>query len=199
MPARGTERVFLDRPQIVSLVSRAAAIIVTSLTEQTLPLGYLIGGFKYELAMRHPDRHDGIFLSLYAESHRCTRSIDMASEKTYLEAIGRIEADVNGVIATAAVDMDSGMTLASKSNRADFDLTVASAYNSELVKQKLKIMQALHLKSTLEDMLLTLSDQIHLIKIFPGSKTFLYLAADKGSTNLAILRSAVARHCAGID
>jgi predicted regulator of Ras-like GTPase activity (Roadblock/LC7/MglB family) len=123
----------------------------------------------------------------------------MASEKTYLEAISRIEADVNGVIATAAVDMDSGMTLASKSNRADFDLTVASAYNSELVKQKLKIMQALHLKSTLEDMLLTLSDQIHLIKIFPGSKTFLYLAADKGSTNLAILRSAVARHCAGID
>ena len=59
------------------------------------------------------------------------------------------------------------MTLAAKSVRSDFDLAVASAYNSELVKQKLKIMKALGLKTTLEDILLTLGDQIHLIKIFP--------------------------------
>ena len=118
----------------------------------------------------------------------------MATEKALLESIAKIEADVNGVIATAAVDLESGMTLAAKSNRSDFDLGVASAYNSELVKQKLKIMRALHLKCDLEDMLLTLSDQIHLIKILPGNASFLYLAADRGSTNLAILRSAVAKH-----
>lgn len=122
----------------------------------------------------------------------------MSTEKAYLDAISRIETDVSGVIATAAVDLDSGMTLASKSNRSEFDLTVASAYNSELVKQKMKIMGALNLKSTLEDMLLTLSDQIHLIKILPGSKAFLYLAAERGSTNLAILRTAVAKHCSGL-
>jgi hypothetical protein len=123
----------------------------------------------------------------------------MASEKILLEAIAKIEADVSGVIATAAVDLESGMTLAAKSNRADFDLTVASAYNSELVKQKLKIMKALNLKSTLEDMVLTLSDQIHVIKILPGAASFLYLAADRGSTNLAILRSAVTKHSAGLE
>ncbi len=122
----------------------------------------------------------------------------MSTEKAYLDAISRIETDVSGVIATAAVDLDSGMTLASKSNRSEFDLTVASAYNSELVKQKMKIMGALNLKSTLEDMLLTLSDQIHLIKILPGGKAFLYLAAERGSTNLAILRTAVAKHCSGL-
>jgi len=122
----------------------------------------------------------------------------LSTEKAYLDAISRIETDVSGVIATAAVDLDSGMTLASKSNRSEFDLTVASAYNSELVKQKMKIMGALNLKSTLEDMLLTLSDQIHLIKILPGSKAFLYLAAERGSTNLAILRTAVAKHCSGL-
>jgi hypothetical protein len=122
----------------------------------------------------------------------------LSTEKAYLDAISRIETDVSGVIATAAVDLDSGMTLASKSNRSEFDLTVASAYNSELVKQKMKIMGALNLKSTLEDMLLTLSDQIHLIKILPGGKAFLYLAAERGSTNLAILRTAVAKHCSGL-
>ena len=118
----------------------------------------------------------------------------MATEKALLDSIARIEADVNGVIATAAVDLESGMTLAAKSNRPEFDLGVASAYNSELVKQKMKIMRALNLKCDLEDMLLTLSDQIHLIKILPGNASFLYLAAERGSTNLAILRSAVSKH-----
>jgi hypothetical protein len=118
----------------------------------------------------------------------------MAQEKVLAELIARIEQDVSGVIATAAVDLESGMTLASKSNRADFDLTVASAYNSELVKQKLKIMQALKLKSELEDMLLTLTDQIHLIKFLPNKTSFLYVAVDRSATNLAILRSAVIKH-----
>jgi hypothetical protein len=123
----------------------------------------------------------------------------MAHEKALLDAIAKIEADVSGVIATAAVDMESGMTLAAKSNRPDFDLSVASAYNSELVKQKLKIVRALNLKTTLEDMLLTLGDQFHPIKILPGGSSFLYLAADRNATNLAILRIAVNKHCSGLN
>jgi hypothetical protein len=122
----------------------------------------------------------------------------MTNEKSLLETIAKIEADVTGVIATAAVDLESGMTLAAKSNRGDFDLTVASAYNSELVKQKLKIMRALNLKAALEDMVLTLSDQFHLIKLLPGGTSFLYLAADRSATNLAILRNAVNKHCNGL-
>ena len=121
----------------------------------------------------------------------------MATEKDLLDAIGKIEADVSGFIAASFVDLESGMTLAAKSNRSDFDLSVASAYNSEMVKQKLKIMKALNLRTTLEDMLLTLGDQIHLIRmVTPG--TFLYFAADKSGTNLAIVRSAVLRHTTGL-
>jgi hypothetical protein len=118
----------------------------------------------------------------------------MASEKTLLDVIGKIESDVNGVIAAAVVDLDSGMTLAAKSNRGDFDLAVASAYNSEFVKQKMKIMKALNLKASLEDILLTLSDQLHLIKFLPGGTSFLYLAAERSGTNLAILRTSVAKN-----
>ena len=122
----------------------------------------------------------------------------MANEKALLDVIAKIEGDVNGVVATAVVDLDSGMTLAAKSNRSDFDLAVASAYNSELVKQKMKIMKALNLKDGLEDMLLTLSSQFHLIKFLPGGSSFLYLAAEKSGTNLAILRNSVAKHLAVI-
>jgi hypothetical protein len=121
----------------------------------------------------------------------------MASEKDLMDAILRIEADITSFIAASFVDLESGMTLAAKSNRSDFDLSVASAYNSEMVKQKLKIMKALNLKTHLEDMLLTLGDQIHLIRmITPG--TFMYLAADRSGTNLAIVRSAVMKHTTGL-
>jgi hypothetical protein len=121
----------------------------------------------------------------------------MASEKDLMDAIHKIEADISSFIAASFVDLESGMTLAAKSNRAEFDLSVASAYNSEMVKQKLKIMKALNLKTHLEDMLLTLGDQIHLIRLItPG--TFLYLAADRTGTNLAIVRTAVIKHTTGL-
>jgi hypothetical protein len=122
----------------------------------------------------------------------------MSTEKEFEEAVGKIEGDMNGFIAASVVDLESGMTLTTRSARPDFDLAVASAYNSELVKQKLKIMKALGLKTTLEDILLTLGDQIHLIKIFPGGHTFLYLAAERASTNLAIVRNSVNRHVAAL-
>lgn len=119
----------------------------------------------------------------------------MASEKTVQETFDKIAGEIPGFIAASLVDMDSGMTLAVKAVRADFDLTTASAYNSELVKQKMKIMRALNLKTTLEDMLITLGDQIHLIKLVSPT-SFVYLAADRASANLAIVRTVVNRHAA---
>ena len=117
----------------------------------------------------------------------------MAREKELLDVIEKIQNDASGFIAASLVDLESGMTLAVKTARSDFDLTAASAYNSELVKQKLKIMATLGLNGTIEDMLITLTDQIHLIKMV-GKATFLYLAVDKSQSNLAIVRSAVAKH-----
>ena len=90
----------------------------------------------------------------------------MPSEKELSEVLDKLQVDASGFIAASIVDLDSGMTLASKSLRPDFDLTAASAYNSELVKQKLKIMQTLGLTGSIEDMLISLSDQIHLTRTF---------------------------------
>jgi hypothetical protein len=118
----------------------------------------------------------------------------MPTEKQLLDTLSKIHDDVgSGFIAASMVDLDSGMTLAVKSVRSDFDLTAASAYNSELVKQKLKIMKTLGLNGTVEDMLITISDQIHLVKLVNGT-SFLYLAVDRKQCNLAIVRSTVNRH-----
>ncbi len=122
----------------------------------------------------------------------------MNGEKQLLEVLERIQGDSPGFIAASLVDLDSGMTLAATTSRPDFDLTAASAYNSELVKQKLKIMTTLGLSGTIEDMLISLSDQIHLIKLV-NSTTFLYLAVDKAQSNLAIARSSVGRHASELQ
>lgn len=117
----------------------------------------------------------------------------MATEKEMNETFDRIAEETPGFIAASLVDLDSGMTLAVRSNRPEFDLAVASAYNSELVKQKMKIMKALNMKTQLEDMILTLGDQIHFLKILSPSM-FIYLAADRSLSNIAIVRNVVGKH-----
>ena len=117
----------------------------------------------------------------------------MPAEKQIVESFEKIAAEIPGFIAASLVDLESGMTLGTKTVRGDFDLAAASAYNSEMVKQKQKIMRALSLKTNLEDMLITLGDQIHLIKMVSAG-TFIYLAADRASTNIAIVRVAVNKH-----
>ena len=121
----------------------------------------------------------------------------MPSEKQIQDTFDKVANDIPGFIAASLVDLESGMTLGARTARSDFDLTAASAYNSEMVKQKLKIMKALNLRTTLEDMLLTLGDQIHLIKIVNPS-SFIYLAADRATTNLAIVRNAVNKHAGSL-
>lgn len=119
----------------------------------------------------------------------------MPTEKQIVEAFEKVASDTPGYVAASLVDLESGMTLGLKSVRPDFDLAAASAYNSEMVKQKLKIMKALNLRTTLEDMLITLGDQIHVIKLV-GSGTFIYLCVDRSQSNLAIVRNVLARHAA---
>src|SRR6478735_11031581 len=117
----------------------------------------------------------------------------MPSEKQIQDTFDKVAQDIPGFIAASLVDLESGMTLGARSLRSEFDLTAASAYNSEMVKQKLKIMKALKLQTTLEDMLLTLGDQIHLIKLVSPT-SFVYLAADRSQANIAIVRNAVNKH-----
>ena len=119
----------------------------------------------------------------------------MHSEKQLVDVLDKIEGSVEGFIAASLVDLESGMTLATRSARSDFDLAAASAYNSELVKQKLKLVNALGLTGTIDDMLISLTDQIHFLKLI-NPETFLYLAVDRKQTNLAIVRNAAIKHCA---
>jgi hypothetical protein len=54
-------------------------------------------------------------------------------------------------------------------------------------------MRTLGLTGTVEDMLITISDQIHLVKLI-NNATFLYLAVDRKQSNVAIVRTTVNKH-----
>lgn len=117
----------------------------------------------------------------------------MMSEQQISTVLEELAANTPGYIGAAVVDLDSGMTLGTYSKDDGFDLSAAGAYNSEIIKQKQKVMGALRLDSSLEDILITLSDQIHLIRMLTSS-TFIYIAADRAATNLAIVRTAVTNY-----
>lgn len=114
----------------------------------------------------------------------------MTQQDTLNNFLNSLAEDLNGFIGASIVDLDTGMSLASVSKYPDFDLDVAAAYNSEMVKAKFKTMDALSINATLEDMLLTLTDQLHLIK-FLDRDTFIYLAVNSSQSNLALMRKAV--------
>lgn len=122
----------------------------------------------------------------------------MPSEKQIVDALEKIAAAIPGFMAASLVDLESGLTLGHKSLRSDFDLASASAYNSEMVKQKLKIIEALDLRTNLEDMLITLGDQIHVIRMV-NETAFVYLCVDRSQSNLAIARNALSKHVASLN
>ncbi|MFF1530894.1 hypothetical protein [Cellulomonas sp. NPDC058312] len=96
---------------------------------------------------------------------------------------------IEGAIAVALVDYDSGMTLGSAGSGLDID--IAAAGNTEVVRAKMRTLQALGLTDGIEDMLITLSSQMHLIRLLQsehGKGLFLYLALDRSRANLAMAR-----------
>jgi len=96
---------------------------------------------------------------------------------------------VDGAMCAALVDANSGMMLGSAGTGLDLEL--ASAGNTEVVRSKMKTMKSLGLNDAIEDILITLSKQYHIIRPVqakPG--IFIYLVLDKARSNLALARRA---------
>ena len=98
---------------------------------------------------------------------------------------------IDGALGVALVDYHSGMTLGTDGGGPNLDLEVAAAGNTEVVRAQTKAMSRLGLDDKIEDILITLGTQLHLIRLISssnGAGLFLYLCLDKGKSNLAMAR-----------
>jgi hypothetical protein len=98
---------------------------------------------------------------------------------------------IGGAIAVAVVDQSSGMALDTAGGSKDFDPGVAAAANTEVLRAKLRTMEMLGLKEEIEDILVTLGSQYHLIRPITarsGKGLFIYLALVRDRANLAMAR-----------
>jgi hypothetical protein len=109
---------------------------------------------------------------------------------------------IDGAIGVALVDRSSGMALGVAGGDRNFDLTVAAAANTEVVRAKLRTMEMLGLRENIEDVLISLETQYHLIRPLTGRSgqgLFLYLALYKERANLALARHQLKRIESNLD
>lgn len=109
----------------------------------------------------------------------------------YKRAIGKLSS-IDGFVGGAIVDSDSGMILGHDGG-GPVNLEIAAAGNTEVVRAKRKTMRNLALNDTIEDILISLSKQYHIIRpVRAKPELFFYLVIDRQKANLAMARLSLA-------
>jgi|SRR5687767_7114708 predicted regulator of Ras-like GTPase activity (Roadblock/LC7/MglB family) len=102
-------------------------------------------------------------------------------------------AEIAGFIGACVVDSETGMVMAIES-RGLLDLELAAAGNTEVVRAKRRTIAALKMKDEIEDILISLKHQYHLIRLLKSNdRVFIYVALDRRVGNLALARMTIQR------
>ncbi|MEP6806810.1 hypothetical protein [Flavobacterium sp. FlaQc-47] len=109
----------------------------------------------------------------------------------FLKQFGEdLKKNVPGFIAVSVAEIKSGMSYYSESVLSDFDPELASAFNLEVVKAKMNAIKALNLQGqAVDNVMITLTSQIHIIDVSDNGEYFIYLAVDSTKANLGMTKS----------
>ncbi len=100
---------------------------------------------------------------------------------------------IGGFICSCLVDSESGLMLASEGG-GSLDLGAVAVLNTQVVRANLEVIDTLGLDDHVDDILITMGRQIHLIRPLEKTpSTFLYVALDRRKANLGVARMQVKR------
>lgn len=89
---------------------------------------------------------------------------------------------IDGAVAAALVDCESGMVLGAVGGDRFPDLELAAAGDTEVVRAKMRTMQSLNVGDDIEDIVITLGRHYTLFRLLRSNcstSLFLYLALDR--------------------
>ncbi|MCR8667279.1 hypothetical protein NO995_06275 [Aestuariibaculum sp. M13] len=112
--------------------------------------------------------------------------------------VNDLKSNLSGFVAVAVTEVKTGMSYVSNTLDPSFDPELASAYNLEVVKAKLNAIRALKLNEKIDDILITLNSQIHIINLAENGEYFVYLAVDSSKANLGMARATLRKYTADI-
>ncbi len=138
---------------------------------------------------KDPVEHVVIDLMFTDDMNVNSRENKMASD--IKQSLSKLEG-IEGFIGGALVDSESGMLLGQEGGNG-LNLEIAGAANTEVVRSKRKAIRSLNLKDEIEDILISLGTQYHLIRpLRKKPNLFFYVALDRKRANLALARLALA-------
>ena len=91
--------------------------------------------------------------------------VDQEGKYVNIETALKEAMAIEGASGVALVDWDSGMALGTLGGGKYLDLELAAAGNTEVIRAKMRTLEALHLNDSVEDILITLGTQYHLIRL----------------------------------
>jgi predicted regulator of Ras-like GTPase activity (Roadblock/LC7/MglB family) len=107
----------------------------------------------------------------------------------YSEHLKQAMKGVHGLLGAAIVDSESGMFLGIYGENGDIDVEMEAAANAEVMHAKMRVIEALNLDEDIEDMLITLGSQYHVLRpVHSRPSVMIYAALDKRAANLALAR-----------
>lgn len=115
-----------------------------------------------------------------------TQNVEQRSMASIPDSLDTLVA-IDGAIAAALVDSLTGLVLGGAGSGIDLEL--AAAGNTEVVRAMQRTIAVLGLDEAIEDILITLSSQFHVIRpLAQNPEVFIYLVLDKKKANLALAR-----------
>jgi len=98
---------------------------------------------------------------------------------------------IDGAVGAAVVDYENGMTLGTVGGR-NLDMELAGAGTTEVVRSERNIIHDLGLNEGLEDILISLQSQYHLVRMCENHEdVFIYLVINREKGNLGLSRRSI--------